>query len=147
MKSVKFFYAILLFLSVSLSAQAIKRFTLWQLPSQINTIGNSYVFRTDKGRIVVMDGGVREEASYLRGFLAALGNEVEAWIVTHPHFDHVGALTEILNNPAYILKKYIIHRFHMNFVIPRPSMRQRLWRITKRLKSLVLKRSIYLNPV
>lgn len=109
MKSVKFFYAILLFLSVSLSSQAVKRFTLWQLPSQINTIGNSYVFRTDKGRIVVMDGGVREEASYLRGFLAALGNEVEAWIVTHPHFDHVGALTEILNNPAGINIKRIYH--------------------------------------
>ena len=32
-------------------------FTLWQLPSQVDTIGNSFVFLTDKGRVVVMDGG------------------------------------------------------------------------------------------
>lgn len=33
-------------------------FTLWQFASQVNTIGNSYVLLTDKGRVVVMDGGV-----------------------------------------------------------------------------------------
>ena len=51
-------------------------FTLWQLASQVNTIGNSYVLLTDKGKVVVMDGGVPDETSYLRGFLGALGNEV-----------------------------------------------------------------------
>ena len=74
-------------------------FTLWQLPSQINTIGNSYVIRTDNGKIIVMDGGVVEEEGYLRGFLASLGNNVDCWIVTHPHPDHIGALTKILNAP------------------------------------------------
>ena len=34
-------------------------FTLWQLPSQVDTIGNSFVFLTDKGRVVVMDGGMK----------------------------------------------------------------------------------------
>ena len=74
-------------------------FTMWQLFSQVNTIGNSYVFLTDKGRVVVMDGGMNDEALYLKGFIAALGNEVEAWILSHPHNDHVGALTEILKKP------------------------------------------------
>ena len=41
-------------------------FTLWQLPSQVNTIGNSYVIRTDDGQIIVMDGGMKEEEGYLR---------------------------------------------------------------------------------
>lgn len=87
-------------------------FTLWQIPSQVNTIGNSYVFRTEKGRIVVMDGGMKEETSFLRGFIAALGNEVEAWIITHPHNDHVGALTEILKDP----KGLKIHKvYHSRF--------------------------------
>ena len=51
-------------LPIDLSAKGTGKsgFTLWQIPSQINTIGNSYVFLTDKGRIVVMDGGVKEEA-------------------------------------------------------------------------------------
>ncbi|MDR0394084.1 MAG: family 20 glycosylhydrolase [Tannerella sp.] len=77
-------------------------FTLWQLPSQINTIGNSYVIRTDNNKIIVMDGGVKEEENYLRGFLAGLGNVVDYWFVTHPHGDHIGALTKILENPKGI---------------------------------------------
>jgi beta-lactamase superfamily II metal-dependent hydrolase len=72
---------------------------MWQLPSQVNTVGNSYVMLTGNGRVVVIDGGSHQEEFYLRGFLAALGNEVEAWFVSHPHEDHVGALTTILKNP------------------------------------------------
>jgi beta-lactamase superfamily II metal-dependent hydrolase len=84
-------------------------FILWQLPSQINTIGNSYIILTYNGKVVVMDGGFKEETPYLRGFLAALGNEVEAWFVSHPHGDHVGALTEILKSPQGIVVKKIYH--------------------------------------
>lgn len=84
-------------------------FTLWQVPSQVNTIGNSYVFLTDKGRVLVMDGGMKEEASYLRGFLGALGNEVDAWFVSHPHDDHVGALTEILKESKGLKINKIYH--------------------------------------
>ncbi|MDR2955163.1 MAG: MBL fold metallo-hydrolase [Prevotella sp.] len=84
-------------------------FTMWQLPSQVNTIGNSYIFLTDKGRVVVMDGGMKDETSFLRGFLAALGNEVEAWIISHPHNDHVGALTEILKEPKGLKIHTVYH--------------------------------------
>jgi beta-lactamase superfamily II metal-dependent hydrolase len=85
-------------------------FVLWQLdlnhtPSQ----GNAYIFRTPKGKIIVMDGGMPGEADYLRGFLAPLGNEVEAWFVSHPHIDHVGALNEILKDPKGIRIKSIYH--------------------------------------
>ena len=73
-------------------------FTLWQLPSQINTIGNSYVIRTDNGKVIVIDGGMKEEEKYLRGFLAALDNKVDCWFVSHPHSDHIGALTRILED-------------------------------------------------
>jgi len=73
-------------------------FTLWQLPSQADDHGNSYVIRTPHGRVVAIDGGKVAEADYLRGFLAALGNEVDAWIVTHPHFDHVGAMDKLLRD-------------------------------------------------
>jgi len=84
-------------------------FVLWQLPSQINTIGNSYVFRMSDGKIVVMDGGVKEETIYLRGFLAALGNKVEIWFVSHPHSDHIGALNEILKAPGELKIAKIYH--------------------------------------
>lgn len=87
-------------------------FVLWQLPSQVNTIGNSYVFRMNNGKVVVMDGGVKEETPYLRGFLAALGNQVELWFVSHPHPDHIGALNEILKAPGDIrIKKICLSEF------------------------------------
>ena len=51
-------------------------FTLWQIPSHRNTIGNSYVMRTSKGKVIVMDGGFPQEELTLRGFIGALGNQV-----------------------------------------------------------------------
>ena len=59
----------------------------------------SYVIRTTGGKVIVIDGGTTGDAPYLRGFLAALGSNVQAWFITHPHSDHVGALGEILPPP------------------------------------------------
>jgi len=88
--------ALMICLPVNAESNKNSDFTLWQLPSQVDNIGNSYVFRMNDGKVVVMDGGVKEETPYLRGFLAALGNTVEYWFVSHPHPDHIGALNEIL---------------------------------------------------
>lgn len=84
-------------------------FTLWQLPSHVNTIGNSYVMRTNKGRIIVMDGGMPQEAPFIRGFIDALGGEVEAWIISHPHSDHMGALSALLPDLQHLKIKQIYH--------------------------------------
>lgn len=85
------------------------QFTMWQLPSFHNDIGNSYVFRTSSGKVVVMDGGQRREELTLRGFIGALGGEVEAWFVSHPHGDHMGALCEILKDPQDLRIRHIYH--------------------------------------
>ena len=53
--------------ALSALPQEDSNFTLWQLPSQINTIGNSYVFQMNNGKVVVMDGGVKAEAEFLKG--------------------------------------------------------------------------------
>ena len=92
-------------------------FTLWQIPlHQTATQGNSYVFRTTSGKVIVMDGGVAQEAGYLRGFLAALGNIVDVWLISHPHSDHIGALNEILKNPDGIEIKSVYHsKFSSSF--------------------------------
>jgi beta-lactamase superfamily II metal-dependent hydrolase len=82
-------------------------FTLWQLPSQTDTIGMSYVIRTIGGKIIVVDGGVASDASYLKTFLERLGNNVEAWFISHAHEDHFDALKEILLNPGKIKIKNI----------------------------------------
>ncbi len=93
----------------NVNSQTKSNFELWQLPSQINTIGNSYVFRTGDGKIAVMDGGVYAEAPYLRGFLADLGNKVDIWFISHPHSDHIGALFEILKDPNDLKIEKIYH--------------------------------------
>ena len=73
-------------------------FTLWQLPSQKRTIMMGYVLKSLEGSLVVVDGGFKHDAEYLRDFLKEHGNHVSAWFVTHPHADHVEALTWILSN-------------------------------------------------
>lgn len=102
------FFALAALLSASCNEQK-PGFTLWQLPPQGPSQMNSYVIRTNAGRIVMIDGGTADDAPYLRGFLGALGNEVAAWIITHPHADHMGALTEILKNPGDIRIGMIYH--------------------------------------
>lgn len=77
-------------------------FTLWQLPEQTHSQMMSYVIRTGKGTVVVIDGGTRGDAPYLRAFLHRLGGKVEAWFLTHPHSDHHAALAEILKDPQGI---------------------------------------------
>ncbi|HOC57724.1 MAG TPA: MBL fold metallo-hydrolase [Verrucomicrobiota bacterium] len=70
-------------------------FVLWQLPNQTHSQIMSYVLRTAGGKVIVLDGGTTGDAAYLKGFLAAVGNEVEAWFITHAHDDHFGALTQL----------------------------------------------------
>ena len=94
-------------------------FTLWQLPSQINTFGNSYVIRTDDGKVIVMDGGVKEEEGYLRGFIGSLGNIVDCWFASHPHSDHIGAFTRILENPMGIKVRQICHSTYSEDLLDR----------------------------
>ena len=85
-------------------------FTMWQIPAYIGTnIGNSYVFKTQNGKVIVFDGGRPDEALFLRGFIGALGNEVEAWFISHPHDDHMGALWEILKDRKGMKINHIYH--------------------------------------
>jgi len=73
--------------------------TLWQLPGQTESQMNSYVIRTIGNELIVIDGGTKGDAAYLRKFIRELGNHVHAWFISHTHYDHVDALTAILNNP------------------------------------------------
>lgn len=95
----KHIFTLIAIIVASLASTAAKPgFKMWQIASQEDNIGNSYVFQTDKGKVVVIDGGFRTQDNYLRGIIAALGNEVEAWFISHPHNDHCGALTQILED-------------------------------------------------
>ena len=48
-----------------------------------------------KGHFIVIDGGNPDEAEYVMNRIRMYGNHVDAWILTHPHSDHIGAFNEI----------------------------------------------------
>lgn len=102
-------------------------FTLWQLPSQANMHGNSYVIRTANGKIIVMDGGNEDEKDYLKGFIEALGGKVDAWFVSHLHFDHVGALKEVLRETNGLKIDRIYHSRFTDEQLPREGEHWRLY--------------------
>lgn len=55
---------------------------------------NSYLFRREGAdRALLVDPG--DEAPVLLGAIAELGVELEAILLTHTHFDHVGAVAEL----------------------------------------------------
>ena len=99
--SVLFLGAILLVGSCQLTTDkrsTEETFTLWQLTNQTPTQMMSYVILTTHRKVLVIDGGNMGDAPYLRYFIRNLGNSVEAWFISHPHFDHLSALKEILKN-------------------------------------------------
>lgn len=58
----------------------------------------SSVIRSENGSLVVVDGGWEADGDYLLETIRENGGTVDAWLITHPHSDHVGALYHILKN-------------------------------------------------
>lgn len=65
--------------------------------------GMGYVIVLPSGRFLVIDGGKSEDAEPLVRLLESLAEgkpRVAAWILTHPHGDHVDALDRIHGDPS-----------------------------------------------
>lgn len=69
-------------------------------PRDINL--SFYTLYNPKKGLIVVDGGWTEDAQYVRDIIALAGNKVDAWILTHPHQDHVGAFNVIYADPRDI---------------------------------------------
>lgn len=74
--------------------------------------GNSFVYQLKNGHFIIEDGGGPSDAPYLLDFLEALTPQgekpvIEGWFVTHPHSDHMGALSEIIKKQTYINRIYV----------------------------------------
>lgn len=66
-----------------------------------------YTIEPKKGGLIVVDGGWALDASKVRKIIENKGKIVDAWIITHPHPDHVGAFNEIYKNKQGIKIKKI----------------------------------------
>ena len=84
-------------------------FSLKQLSSVTDTIGESYLMKTTGGKVFMVDGGYATEVEKLRKHLAEAGNHVDLWFITHPHEDHMEALATILNDPQGITIDKVIY--------------------------------------
>lgn len=58
-----------------------------------------YTLKSPEGKLIVIDGGVEANASYVRQVVKANGGTVHVWFLTHPHPDHIGAFNQIYADP------------------------------------------------
>lgn len=76
----------------------------WMLDSTTGAQNLSIVIKSPHGKLIVIDGGWEADATKLSELILQQGGKVDAWLITHPHEDHVGALCTILNDTARKIK-------------------------------------------
>lgn len=76
----------------------------WMLGSTTGAQNLSIVIKSPHGKLIVIDGGWEADADNLSSLILQQGGKVDAWLITHPHEDHVGALCAILNDTARKIK-------------------------------------------
>lgn len=60
----------------------------------------SSIIVSKNGTVIVVDGGWTYDADKLCQVIKRYGGKVDAWLVTHPDPDHIGALYRIMDNNA-----------------------------------------------
>lgn len=82
------------------------------LKNTTNSQMMSYVITTKDKSVIVVDGGLGEDAAHLKEIIKSRGSHVHAWFITHPHSDHVEALVNIINEG---LDGITIDKIYYNF--------------------------------
>ena len=62
-----------------------------QYSDMIGSQAMFYTIETIEGDLIVVDGGTTGNAEHVRNVIKEKGGIVSAWILTHPHPDHIGA--------------------------------------------------------
>ena len=70
---------------------------LTQLGNKSSRQMMGYVIKTKNGKLIVIDGGTREDAENLTDNIYKNGGTVDYWFLTHAHDDHIGAFLKIAN--------------------------------------------------
>lgn len=104
--------------TMSVTVKAVeKQAVLHQLCPDELMLGNSYVIKTKNDKLIVIDGGGVhfDDSGYLYSELQRISNkevpEVEAWILSHLHDDHVTEFTLLVNDAS---KKVVINNVYIN---------------------------------
>ncbi len=78
---------------------------LYMVDSVTNRQMNSFIITTETGHTLLVDGGYADDAENLLDRLCAVtGSQkprVDAWLLTHPHTDHLDAFCKIMQEYAH----------------------------------------------
>lgn len=71
---------------------------------ELRRLGNSFIFQLKNGHFIISDGGMQYDLVYLLDYLESLVPEgekplIEAWVISHAHGDHCGALNAFVDLP------------------------------------------------
>ncbi len=74
--------------------------------------GNSILFQLNNGHFVMNDGATYDDLPYLLDYMESLtpGDEkpvVEAWFITHMHYDHYSVLEGFSKHPEWVDRVYV----------------------------------------
>lgn len=100
---------------------------LYQFNNHSHTQMMGYVMESDDA-VIAVDGGTECDGAALEEFLLGRGGRVDAWFVTHAHFDHVMAV-------VYILRRKKIDVGALYFRFPRTEILREYERRESRLFS------------
>ena len=98
---------------------------LYQLVPEKNSLMQSYVIKTQNGKLIVIDGGIdgegRDRDPYMPAALRAIAGvnddeyfEVEAWFLSHGHKDHMYELSKMLRDYS-TESNYKINNIYFDF--------------------------------
>ena len=87
--------------------------TMYMFADRSNNVMLSTLFRSPSGKMAMVDGGWPKDGEFLFPVLKALGGAVDTWFLTHAHFDHYGALADLVKRPDHGGLKIgrVIHNF------------------------------------
>lgn len=81
-----------------------------------------YTIESNKGDLIIVDGGNIGNQDYLKQVIGEKGGQVDAWILTHPHPDHIGAFNELWNEIKDEVD--IVYAIDMNYDAYREKARE-----------------------
>ena len=92
-----------------------------QLKNSSHIQMTGYVIKTSDDKIIVVDGGTKFDTDHLIEVIKEMsGNEkpyVDAWLLTHPHDDHIAPFCDVVENHSEIeIKKVYFHFPSIKFV-------------------------------
>lgn len=78
--------------------------------------GEAYSILTPEGDLYLIDGGFQgEDGDRIAQLIEAHGGRVKAWILTHPHVDHIGAFIDYMKENSDKVEKVYYSPFTREF--------------------------------